>query len=48
VWPTNSPDLNPIQKLWKILKDIVQNKYKPKNREEIVEMEWRAIPRQKA
>ena len=35
-WLTNSPDLNPIENLWKILKDVVQKEFLPRNRDELV------------
>ena len=31
VWPPNSPDLNPIKNLLKMLKDVVHKKHRPKN-----------------
>jgi transposase len=46
-WPANSPDLNPIENLWKILKDKVSKKKKPRSREEMMSAiikEWWAIP----
>ena len=45
-WPVNSPDLNPIENCWKILKDRV-NKWKAKRKEnlfEIAENIWNDIP----
>jgi transposase len=47
VWPANSPDLNPIENIWMILKDGVQKKHRPKDLEDMwssVEAEWIAIP----
>jgi hypothetical protein len=41
-WPANSLDLNPIENLWKILKDHIQNKSISKNREGLVESLQRA------
>ena len=41
-WPTNSPDLNPIENLWKIVKDIVQKEVLPQNKEELVNTIHRA------
>lgn len=46
-WPSQSPDLNPIENLWKIVKDKLEPE-KLKNKEELWEKTqeiWYAIPR---
>ena len=44
-WPANSPDLNPIENIWSLLKNRI-GKHFPKTREEVkaaVEKEWNLL-----
>ena len=34
-WPANLPNLNPIENLWMILKDRIQNDTRPNNKQEL-------------
>ena len=45
-WPSNSPDLNPIENLWSIVKRNVEKRM-PRNLEDLKRMmveEWNNIP----
>jgi len=49
-WPANSPDLNPIENVWHMIKDVVQQNRRPKSKKEMelaVEAEWNAISDEK-
>jgi hypothetical protein len=48
-WPPQSPDLNPIQNVWKVLKTNVQELYKPRTVEEMkqtLQLAWALFPEQ--
>jgi hypothetical protein len=46
IWRANSPNLNPIQNLWKIVKDLLQHRLRPKIKEEMekpIQSTWYTI-----
>ena len=46
-WPSNSPDLNPIENLWRIMKVQVR-KYRPQNLKQLkvaIMLSWRSLPK---
>jgi transposase len=49
-WLAQSLDMNPIENVWKLLKDVVQKRGRPKNQEDMwlaVESELKAISQSK-
>jgi transposase len=48
-WPPQSPDLNPIENVWKVLKTNIQEHYHPKSvdgMQEVLKQAWSNFPRQ--
>ena len=46
IWPPNSPDLNPIEAMWNILKNRVADRH-PQNKADLIKFakeEWDLIP----
>ena len=46
-WPSQSPDINPIESAWAKLKDVVSKQPKPSSLdklEELVRDEWKNLP----
>jgi hypothetical protein len=46
-WPPQSPDLNPIENLWKIMKTAISKNYQPKSLDEMkeaIKLGWDDIP----
>ena len=47
-WPSKSPDINPVENVWALLRDKVKKRDNPpRNLEELIvalQEEWRAIP----
>lgn len=46
-WPPNSPDLNPIENMWKIMKDLLRYHKKPNNTQEMIQViqaVWNEVP----
>jgi transposase len=49
-WPANSPDLNPIENLWNIMKRNISEKHQPRTVQQMRQAlytEWKAIPQSK-
>ena len=45
-WPPNSPDLNPIENLWKLVKDLLRHHNRPRNKQEMmqtIEAVWNEV-----
>ena len=37
-WPTNSPNLNPIENLWKIVEDLLRHHNIPNNKQKMIQL----------
>ena len=45
-WPPNSLDLNPIENLWKLVKDLLRHHNRPRNKQEMmqtIEAVWNEV-----